>query len=141
MEHSDRSLLLLESCNTIERHIVESACQITGIDIIEVFSENRHREVVNTRCAIANIYNHLNYPSTELGKKLGVTQRLAYNYVQNHEDKLSDIRYKNLYTRLLKLVDEFGDDLSSTDQMIENLNMRVSRMEQRVNHLSKLIIE
>ena len=49
--------------------------------------------------------------------------------------------YSYNYNKLIGILKASSEDNTDMSQKVDNINSRVSRLEQRMNHLSKLILE
>lgn len=141
MDNLDRTMLLWENYSPMERFIIESACNLMDVPVDKIIDNSKNRKVVTTRSLIARILSEQKYSSTEVGKVLGVSQRMAYEYIHSHENRMADGMYSYNYKKLKGILKHSAEDSADVSQMVDNMNSRVSRLEQRVNHLSKLILE
>lgn len=141
MDNLDRTMLLWENYSPMERFIIESACNLMDVPVDKIIDNSKNRKVVTTRSLIARVLSEQKYSSTEVGKVLGVSQRMAYEYIHSHENRMADGMYSYNYKKLKGILKHSAEDSADVSQMVDNMNSRVSRLEQRVNHLSKLILE
>jgi len=125
----------------MERFIIETACNLTDVPVDKVTENSKNRKVVTTRALIARVLSEHNYSSVEVGKILGVSQRMAYEYIHSHENRLADGHYAFNYKKLNGIIKQSADDSADLGQTVDNMQTRMIRLEQRVNHLSKLILE
>ncbi len=141
MENLDRTMLMWENYSPMERFIIETACNLTDVPVDKVTENSKNRKVVTTRALIARVLSEYNYSSVEVGKILGVSQRMAYEYIHSHENRLADGHYAFNYKKLNGILKQSADDSTDLGQTVDNMQTRMIRLEQRVNHLSKLILE
>lgn len=141
MENLDRTMLMWENYSPMERFIIETACNLTDVPVDKVTENSKNRKVVTTRALIARVLSEHNYSSVEVGKILGVSQRMAYEYIHSHENRLADGHYAFNYKKLNGILKQSADDSADLGQTVDNMQTRMIRLEQRVNHLSKLILE
>lgn len=141
MESLDRTMLLWENYSPMERLIIESACNLMDVPVDKIVDNSKNRKVVATRALIARVLSEQKYSSAEVGKVLGVSQRMAYEYIHSHEMRMSDGMYSFNYNKMSGILKSTAEDSTDISQVVDNMNSRVSRLEQRVNHLSKLILE
>ena len=141
MDNLDRTMLLWENYSPMERFIIETACNLMDVPVDKIIDNSKNRKVVTTRSLIARVLSEQKYSSTEVGKVLGVSQRMAYEYIHSHENRMMDGMYSFNYKKLIGILKHSAEDSTDVSQMVDNMNSRVSRLEQRVNHLSKLILE
>lgn len=141
MKHSDHTMLTLENFSQVERFIIESTSAAVGVFVEDVLSNSKNRKVVLTRAMIARLLSEFNYSSVEIGRLLGVSQRMAYEYIHSHDNRMADAMYEHNYTRLKELIDNRSNDNWRISEMIHNIDGRVFRLEQRVSHLSKMVTE
>ncbi len=141
MESLDRTMLMWENFSPMERFIIETACNLMDVPVDKVIESTKNRKVVTTRALIARVLSENNYSSVEVGKILGVSQRMAYEYIHSHEHRMSDGHYSYNYKKLNGIVKQSAEDSTDLSQQVDNMQSRMVRLEQRVNHLSKLILE
>jgi len=141
MENLDRTMLLWENYSPMERFIIETACNLMDVPVDLIVNNNKNRKVVTARALIARILSEQEYSTVEVGKVLGVSQRMAYEYIHSHENRMSNGMYSYNYNKLIGILKASSEDNTDMSQKVDNINSRVSRLEQRMNHLSKLILE
>jgi predicted transcriptional regulator len=141
MESLDRTMLLWENYSPLERFIIETACNLMDVPVDRIINNSKNRKVVTAKALIARVLSEQNYSSTEVGKVLGVSQRMAYEYIHSHENRMADGMYSFNYNKLIGILKQSSEDSSDLSQVVDNMSSRVARLEQRVNHLSKLILE
>lgn len=141
MKHSDRIMLTLENFSQVERFIIESTSSAVGVFVEDVLTNSKNRKVVLARAMIARLLSEFNYSSVEIGRLLGVSQRMAYEYIHSHDNRMSDSMYEYNYVRLKELIDNRSNDNWRISEMIHDIDGRVFRLEQRVSHLSKMVTE
>ena len=141
MESLDRTMLLWENYSPRERFIIETACNLMDVPVDKIIDNSKNRKVVTARALIARILSEQDYSTVEVGKVLGVSQRMAYEYIHSHENRMSNGMYSYNYNKLVGILKAANEDDTDISQKVDNINSRVSRLEQRMNHLSKLILE
>ena len=141
MESLDRTMLLWENYSPLERFIIETACNLMDVPVDKIVENSKNRKVVTARALIARVLSEQEYASTEVGKVLGVSQRMAYEYIHSHENRMADGMYSFNYNKLKGILKHNSEENGDLSQAVDNMNSRVARLEQRVNHLSKLILE
>lgn len=141
MKHSDRIMLTLENFSQVERFIIESTSSAVGVFVEDVLTNSKNRKVVLARAMIARLLSEFNYSSVEIGRLLGVSQRMAYEYIHSHDNRMADSMYEYNYVRLKELIDNRSNDNWRISEMIHDIDGRVFRLEQRVSHLSKMVTE
>ena len=141
MKHSDRIMLTLENFSQVERFIIESTSSAVGVFVEDVLTNSKNRKVVLARAMIARLLSEFNYSSVEIGRLLGVSQRMAYEYIHSHDNRMEDSMYEYNYVRLKELIDNRSNDNWRISEMIHDIDGRVFRLEQRVSHLSKMVTE
>lgn len=141
MESLDRTMLLWENYSPMERFIIETACNLMDVPVDKIIDNSKNRKVVTARALIARILSEQDYSTVEVGKVLGVSQRMAYEYIHSHENRMSNGMYSYNYNKLVGILKAANEDDTDISQKVDNINSRVSRLEQRMNHLSKLILE
>ena len=141
MESLDRTMLLWENYSPMERFIIETACNPMDVPVDKIIDNSKNRKVVTARALIARILSEQDYSTVEVGKVLGVSQRMAYEYIHSHENRMSNGMYSYNYNKLVGILKTANEDDTDISQKVDNINSRVSRLEQRMNHLSKLILE
>jgi len=141
MESLDRTMLLWENYSPMERFIIETACNLMDVPVDKIIDNSKNRKVVTARALIARILSEQDYSTVEVGKVLGVSQRMAYEYIHSHENRMSNGMYSYNYNKLVGILKTANEDDTDISQKVDNINSRVSRLEQRMNHLSKLILE
>ena len=141
MESLDRTMLLWENYSPMERFIIETACNRMDVPVDKIIDNSKNRKVVTARALIARILSEQDYSTVEVGKVLGVSQRMAYEYIHSHENRMSNGMYSYNYNKLVGILKTANEDDTDISQKVDNINSRVSRLEQRMNHLSKLILE
>jgi len=141
MESLDRTMLLWENYSPMERFIIETACNLMDVPVDKIIDNSKNRKVVTAKALIARVLSEQKYSSSEVGKVLGVSQRMAYEYIHSHENRMLDGMYSYNYNKLIGILKASSEDNTDMSQKVDNINSRVSRLEQRMNHLSKLILE
>jgi len=111
------------------------------VPVDKIIDNSKNRKVVTARALIARILSEQDYSTVEVGKVLGVSQRMAYEYIHSHENRMSNGMYSYNYNKLVGILKTANEDDTDISQKVDNINSRVSRLEQRMNHLSKLILE
>lgn len=141
MESLDRTMLLWENYSPMERFIIETACNLMDVPVDKIIDNSKNRKVVTAKALIARVLSEQKYSSSEVGKVLSVSQRMAYEYIHSHENRMLDGMYSYNYNKLIGILKASSEDNTDMSQKVDNINSRVSRLEQRMNHLSKLILE
>ncbi len=141
MESLDRTMLMWENYSPMERFIIETGCNLMDVPVDKIIENSKNRKVVTARALIARVLSENNYSSVEVGKILAVSQRMAYEYIHSHENRMADGHYSFNYKKLNGIIKQSADDSTELSQQVDNMQSRMIRLEQRVNHLSKLILE
>jgi hypothetical protein len=66
---------------------------------------------------------------------------MAYEYIHSHDNRMADQMYARNYNQLRELISNRANDNWRLSDMMSSIDGRVFRLEERVNHLSKMITE
>ena len=143
MSNSDLTAQWLEKCNHFEKMVVLNAVDVTGVDKEHFYTGRRFPIVVRTRALIARVLRDSHYTMKHIAGVLNITPEMAANYcTTNHNEyiqKNSD--YEGMYSRLKAAIEQVHSSDTSVEQRLSDVEIEVNRMKQRVDHLSKLVVE
>jgi len=143
MSNSDLTAQWLENCNPFEKMVIYNAMDITGVDKEHFYTARRFPIVVRTRALIAKALRESHYTFRNIAKVLNITTDMAQNYCKiNHNEYLEKIpEYKNMYSRLLQSIEQVHNSDANIESRLSDVEVEMNRMKQRVDHLSKLVVE
>ena len=143
MSNSDLTAQWLENCNHFEKLVVSNALDITGVDKEHFYTNRRFPIVVRTRALIAKVLREHHYTFRHISEVLKITTEMAQNYCNiNHNEYLQkNADYENMYNRLLQSIDQVHTSDSNVEIRLSDVEVEMNKIKQRVDHLSKLVVE
>lgn len=143
MSNLDLTAQWLENCNKFEKMVILNALDITGVDREHFFTSRRFPIVVRTRALIAKVLREHQYTFRRIGSVLKITTEMAQNYcnINHNEYHRKNAEYEDMYRRLLLAIDEIHNNDSGIEKRLSDVEVEMNRMKQRVDHLSKLVVE
>lgn len=143
MSNSDLSAQWLENCNQFEKMVVLNALDITGVDKEHFYTNRRFPIVVQTRALIAKTLREYKYKMNHIASVLKITKEMAINYCNtNHNEYIEkNPEYLKMYSRLLMAIEQIHNNDAGMEQRLSDVEVEMNRIKQRVDHLSKLVVE
>ncbi len=143
MSNSDLTAQWLENCNHFEKMVVLNAVDVTGVNKEHFYTGRRFPIVVRTRALIARVLRDSHYTMKNIASVLKITAEMAANYcTANHNEYLQkNPDYEGMYNRLTAAIEQVHSSDNGVEQRLSDVEIEISRMKQRVDHLSKLVVE
>jgi predicted transcriptional regulator len=143
MKNLDHTVPLLENCSHFEKMVIINALDITGVDKQHFYESRRFPIVVRTRALIANALRAHHYTFRHIAKVLNITTEMAQNYCKvNHNEYLENTpEYEGMYNRLIQSIQQVHSADTNIESRLSDVEVEMNRMKQRVDHLSKLVVE
>jgi predicted transcriptional regulator len=123
--------------------LVLNALDITGVDKEHFYTNRRFPIVVQTRALIAKALREYHYTMKHIAQVLKITPEMAINYVNiNHNEYIEkNPEYLNMYSKLINAIEQIHSNDAGIEQRLSDVEVEMNRMKQRVDHLSKLVVE
>jgi hypothetical protein len=128
----------LESYDEFVRMVIEITCEAALVHQEEFFSSKR-KEIFNARSVAGTILREQGYTFQTISDVLCVDVKSVHTYYKSHDNRMADRIYSALYAkvkRLLKNIGGMDDDIVSS---MKKLMVRVEKIENRMDHITKLL--
>jgi len=100
---------------------------------------SKKKEVVNARSIVAVILRDGGTTYQSIADILKVDVSGAHAYVQMHQSRLSDKSFSLMYSKVLKSIESIESIDGDIHSKVNNLLVRLEKVENRVNHLTSLL--
>ncbi len=143
MSNSDLTAQWLENCNHFEKMVVLNAVDVTGVDKEHFYTGRRFPIVVRTRAIIARVLRDYHNTMKNIASVLKITAEMAANYCTANQNEYlqKNPDYEGMYNRLTNAIEQVHSSDTGVEQRLSDVEIEVNRMKQRVDHLSKLVVE
>jgi len=115
--------------------VTSSHCKLTYDEL----TTSKKKEVVNARSIVAVILRDGGTTYQSIADILKVDVSGAHAYVQMHQSRLSDKSYSLMYSKVLKSIESIESIDGDIHSKVNNLLVRLEKVENRVNHLTSLL--
>lgn len=129
----------LRSYDEFVRVVIEMTCEASIVHHEELFSSKKS-EVFNARSVAGRILREQGYTFKTISDILCVDLRSVHNYYKSHDNRMADKIYSTLYNKVKRLVENVGSADEDISSSVNQIMVRLEKLENRMDHITQLLI-
>ena len=130
----------LKSFEDLTRSVIELGCEYSMVHIDELMEGSKRKEVTNLRSVICVILRDYGYTYQSISDILDVNVKISHTYFHSHGNRMADIKYSKLYTRVKNtLTVSLGRSQDDLKSEVKQLKVSVLLLEERLNHIYQIL--
>jgi hypothetical protein len=127
--------------NNQENVILHACASVTGKSIADIIGSKKTKDVVMARALTCATLAYYGFGVREISRITNTDVKGVSSYMDGHQDRLSDNRYKSYFLKCINFIATYED--FSSEAIADKINVLYKKyieLEGRYDHLKELLI-
>jgi hypothetical protein len=127
--------------NNQENVIIHACASVTGKSIADIIGSKKTKDIVLARALTCAVLANFGFGVREISRATNTDVKGVSIYVEGHQNRLADNRYKRYYTQCVNFVATYEDfSAEAIADKIDRLYEKYVALESSYEHLKELLI-
>ncbi|GEM_PF-4763406 len=139
METTNPITQTLMSYSNLENVIISGTSTITGVNIIDIMSNNKKKEIALAKSIVCAVFNHYGYGVREISRLINIDHKGVSIYVGSHDNRMADKKYLIKYTKVKSFVENYELSNEVSLNRMNEIAFKIAAIESKYEHLKELL--